>query len=76
MNPIKSHRQLQFSTQCAPIVVDFDNPFFEGFENFTVDEYVFGCYQQVANVSAEGIFTAKTGTYNDDGVITMTPYVL
>ena len=65
---------LQFSTQCAPIVVDFDNPFFEGFENFTVDEYVFDCYQQVANVSAEGIFSAKTGTYNDDGVITMTPY--
>lgn len=65
---------LQFSTQCAPIVVDFDNPFFEGFENFTVDEYVFGCYQQVANVSAEGIFSAKTETYNDDGVITMTPY--
>jgi hypothetical protein len=39
---------LKFSTQCEPLVVDFNNPFFEGFENFTVDEYVFGKYDNLA----------------------------
>ena len=65
---------LKFSTQCEPLVVDFNNSFFEGFENFTVDEYVFGCYQQVAHTSESGLFMAKTGSYNDDGIITLTPY--
>ena len=65
---------LQFATQCEPLVVDFDNPFFDGFENFIVDEYVLGCYQQLAQTSPSGMYTAKTGAYNDDGVITLTPY--
>ncbi len=61
----------QFSTQCDPLQVDFDNPFMDGFENFVVDENVLGCYQQQANAA---LFVAKTGAHNDDGAVTMTPY--
>lgn len=61
-----------FATQCEPIVVDFDNPFLDGFENFVIDDYVFGCYQQEASTS--GRFVAKTGAYNDNGECTLTPY--
>ena len=60
-----------FATQCEPLVVDFDNPFMDGFENFIVDDYVLGCYQQETNAA---MYSAKTGAYNDDGVVTMTPY--
>ena len=61
----------QFATQCEPLVVDFDNPFMDGFENFIVDEYLLGCYQQQA---AAAMYSVKTVAYNDEGVVTMTPY--
>ena len=53
------------------ILLDIEMPFMDGFENFIVDEYVLGCYQQQA---VAAMYSAKTGAYNDDGVITLTPY--
>ncbi len=64
----------QFATQCSPIVVDLDNPFFDGFENFIIDDYVLGCYQQAAYAYRPEYFMAKNVAYDDNGVVTMEPY--
>lgn len=63
-----------FATQCSPIEVNFDNPYFDSFENFVVDDYVLGCYQQQVYSYASGMYVAQTGARNDDGVVSIEPY--
>lgn len=65
---------LSFATQCAPIVVGFDSPYFDGFENFTVDENILGCYQQVVYGHGASMYYASSGAYTDDGTLTITSY--
>ena len=63
----------QFSTQCSPTVVDYNNTFFDGFENCVADEALYGCYQQI--VASEGRhFSTVVSTRNDEGAVVMTPY--
>ena len=63
----------KFATQCAPIVVDFDNPFFDGFEGYIADELLYGCYQQIYGFEEKQFFTANS-TRNDNGEETLKPY--
>lgn len=63
----------QFSTQCLPTVVDYNNTFIDGFENNVADEALYGCYQQI--LASEGRhFSTVVSTRNDEGAVVMTPY--
>ena len=65
---------ISFATQCAPITVDYNNPFFDGFETFSVEEEILGCYQQAVYGHGGAKYYASDGARNDDGVVTITAY--